>query len=58
MPDWEYRKIDLNHPPREASDLDLLDTAGDDGWELVVITVNSIAYLKRPISKPRSRQQR
>ena len=58
MTGWEYRKIDLNDLPRETSDLDLLDKAGDDGWELVVITVNFVAYLKRPISKPRSRQKR
>jgi len=41
--------------PREASDLDLLDKAGAEGWELIVIT---IAYLKRPASKPRLRQKR
>jgi hypothetical protein len=57
MPEWEYRKIDLNDPPQEKSELDLLDKAGDEGWELVVITANKIAYLKRPISKPRSRQK-
>lgn len=52
MTEWEYRKLDLNDPPREKSDLDLLDKAGDDGWELITITTNSIAYLKRPITKP------
>jgi hypothetical protein len=31
MPEWEYRKIDLNDPPREKSELDLLDKAGDEG---------------------------
>ena len=51
MLEWKYRKIDLNDPPREATDLDLLDKAGSDGWELVVITVNSIAYLKRATTK-------
>jgi hypothetical protein len=45
------RKIDLNELPRKSADLDLLDKAGDEGWELVVITVNSIAYLKRLIVK-------
>jgi hypothetical protein len=43
MPEWKYRKIDLNDPPREVSDLDLPDKAGSDGWELVVITVNGNA---------------
>jgi hypothetical protein len=58
MPEWEYRKIDLNDPPREKSDLDVLDKAGDDGWELIVITPNSIAYLKRPISKPKTSKRK
>jgi len=57
MAAWEYRKIDLNDPPREATDLDLLDKAGADKWELIVITVNSIAYMKRPIAKPPSKKK-
>jgi hypothetical protein len=52
MAEWEYRKIDLNDPPRKATDLDLLEKAGAENWELVVITPNSIAYLRRPITKP------
>jgi hypothetical protein len=56
MPQWEYRKIDLNDPPREMSDLDLLDNAGVEGWELVVITSNNIAYLMRPIT-PRAKRK-
>jgi len=58
MAEWEYLKIDLNDPPRENSDVDLLDKAGAEGWELIVITANSIAYLKRPFAKPRSRQKK
>jgi hypothetical protein len=57
MAAWEYRKIDLGDLPREAHDLDLLAKAGDDGWELIVITINNMAYLKRPISKQRSKQR-
>jgi hypothetical protein len=57
MAEWEYRKIDLNDPPRDATDLDLLKKAGEDGWELVVITPNYIAYLRRPITKPRSKRK-
>ena len=57
MPEWEYRKIDLNDPPPEQSDLDLLAKAGEEGWELVVITSNNIAYLMRPISKPRAKRK-
>jgi hypothetical protein len=49
MPQWDYRKIDLNDLPRSKEDIDLLTNAGDDGWELVVITPNNFAYLKRPV---------
>jgi hypothetical protein len=57
MSEWEYRKVDLNVPTRTATDLDLLDKAGFEGWELVVITPNSIAYLKRPITKSRTKKK-
>jgi len=43
MAQWEYRKIDLNNPPRRADDIDLLDDAGEQGWELVAIVANRIA---------------
>src|SRR3977135_4296503 len=45
--DWEYRKIDLNLLPRKGDDIDVLCDAGEDGWELVTILPNSVAYLKR-----------
>ncbi|HZT47291.1 MAG TPA: hypothetical protein VFA64_04905 [Hyphomicrobiaceae bacterium] len=49
MPQWQYRKIDLSsHDPR-GDGIDLLNAAGRDGWELVIITSNHIAYLKRPV---------
>jgi hypothetical protein len=57
MAEWKYRKIDLNDPPSGKSDVDLLEKAGEDGCELVLIMPNSIAYLKRPIAYPRSRQK-
>jgi len=47
--EWEYRKIDLADLPREKTDLDLLAKAGHEGWELIAITINNMAYLKRPI---------
>jgi hypothetical protein len=47
MPRWEYRKIDLNDVPPKTDEMDLLDRAGSDGWELIGITVNNFAYLKR-----------
>jgi hypothetical protein len=52
MPQWEYSKIDLNNVPAKASDLDTLDDAGKDGWELVGITANNVAYLKRVLGDP------
>ena len=52
MPQWEYSKIDLNNVPTKSSDLDTLDDAGKDGWELVSITPNNFAYLKRALEDP------
>jgi hypothetical protein len=52
MPQWEHRKIDLNNVPRKADDIDLLNEAGDQGWELVTISTNSIAYFKRQLEDP------
>jgi H-NS histone family len=50
--EWEYRKIDLNqHRPR-SDELDMLNAAGAEGWDLVGITTNNTAYLKRPIKEP------
>jgi DNA-binding protein H-NS len=45
----EYRKIALNDHSRRSDDIDLLSALGEEGWELVTITSNSIAYLKREI---------
>jgi hypothetical protein len=58
MPAFEYKKINLNYIPRSGDDIDLLDKLGEDGWELVAITANNIAYLKRQVGyakKPRTR---
>jgi hypothetical protein len=52
MPIWEYREIDLSDLPRKANVIDLLNDAGDDGWELVAITINGIGYLKRQLREP------
>ena len=49
MSQWEHRKIDLNNVPRRTDDIDLLNDAGDQGWELVTITTNSMAYFKRQL---------
>ena len=52
MPQWEYRRIDLNDAPRRGDDVDVLNRAGTEGWELVAITGNGAAYVKRPIPEP------
>jgi hypothetical protein len=52
MTDWEYRKIDLNQQRPRSDELFMLHAAGAEGWELVGITSNNIAYLKRPSEQP------
>jgi len=49
MPEWRYDKIDLGGLPRRTSDIDVLNDAGKDGWELVTIMPNGMAYVKQPI---------
>lgn len=49
MPRWEYSKRSLNEAPAKTTDVDLLNNAGKEGWELVGITINNLAYLKRPL---------
>jgi hypothetical protein len=51
MTQWEYRKIDLNQQRPRSDELEMLNAAGGDGWELVGITTNNAAYLKRPIEE-------
>jgi hypothetical protein len=57
MPEWEYRTINLSDLPPKTSELDLLREAGEDGWELVTITPNNIAYLKRQVRKPTAKSR-
>ena len=48
MIEWEYQKISLNDASRRTDDIDLLCAAGLQGWELVAVLPNNVAYLKRP----------
>jgi hypothetical protein len=52
MARWEYTKIHLSELPRQGDDVDLLNDAGNNGWELVGITNSNIAYLKRMVAEP------
>ena len=49
MSEWEYRKIALNQLSPKTADVDVLNNAGDDGWELIAILPNNMAYLKREV---------
>jgi hypothetical protein len=49
--EWEYRKIALNQLPRKTDDIDVLCDAGEEGWELVAILSNNVAYLKRQVGE-------
>ena len=51
MPEWKYRKIDLNLYRPQGDELDLLNAAGAEGWELVGITSNNMAFLKREVAE-------
>jgi DNA-binding protein H-NS len=48
---WEYKKIVLSEAPRRGDDIDLLSDAGEEGWELVSVLPNGLAYLKREIDE-------
>jgi hypothetical protein len=52
MRQWEYLRLDLNEAPRRSDETAMLNTSGNDGWELVTVTGNGIAILKREIPEP------
>ena len=49
---YEYEKLDLNNTARRSDEIDLLSQAGAQGWRLVVITQNGMAYMVREIAEP------
>ena len=51
MARWEYRRLDLNDLPRNTDAIDLLNDAGNEGWELAHVTANNIALLKREVDE-------
>jgi hypothetical protein len=48
---WRYLTIDLASLPAGVADVDQLNEVGRQSWELVSITPNGIAYLRRPIEE-------
>jgi hypothetical protein len=51
MRTWDYRKLALNEAPRGRDEIDLLRDAGEEGWELVAVLPNCVAYLKREVEQ-------
>ena len=50
MPEWEYRTVRLSDLPRRTEEIDLLNDAGEYGWELVNITPKNVAYMRRQLA--------
>jgi hypothetical protein len=55
MPEWEYTTVSLNDRAYKTRPVDVLSDAGQVGWELVIITPNQVAYLKRQVAQRRAR---
>lgn len=52
MLEWEYMKLDLGLVPNKLDDIDVLNRAGSEGWELLSLTSHNLAYLKRAVARP------
>jgi hypothetical protein len=51
MLEWEYITISLNDIPFKPGIIEVLNDAGKEGWELVAVTSNNIAYMKRQVAE-------
>ena len=51
MVEWEYIIISLNDIPIKPGVIEVLNDAGKEGWELVAVTSNNIAYMKRQVAE-------
>lgn len=57
MTRWEYCELDLGETSKHHDEIDLLNRAGSQGWELVAVLPPVRALMKRPvapISRPRT----
>jgi hypothetical protein len=45
---WEYLMINLAYLAARTGEVDVLNDAGEQGWELIAIMTNNVAYLRRP----------
>lgn len=52
---WQYLEIDLCDVGKRDDEIDLLNRAGSNGWELVAIIAPYRAILKRPVEDSTSR---
>lgn len=52
---WEYRTIDLSDVSLGRTEVEILNVAGRQGWELVTIRLTGIAYMKRPVIETSSK---
>jgi hypothetical protein len=55
---WEYRRIDLTASNHGTDEIQRLNVAGEEGWEIVHISADNVAYLKRPIENTGSAKRR
>jgi DNA-binding protein H-NS len=54
---WEYCVLDLANIPRRQSDLDLLNRAGQQGWELIALAPPHRALMRRALSVAGAREE-
>lgn len=50
MTRWEYCEIDLGETSKGLDELDMLNRAGAEGWELVAIRSPNRAMMKRQVA--------